>query len=45
MSAILPLLLLAVTVILVGVMPWHRPHPNHLFALELLNRLQDGTPG
>ena len=35
MVAILPLTLLGVTVVLVAVM-WHRPHPNHLFFLELL---------
>jgi hypothetical protein len=34
MFAIFPLVLLAV--ILVTAMPWHRPHPNHLFFLELL---------
>ena len=42
MFAILPLLLLAVVVILVVTMPWLRPHPNHLFMLELLqNHLRD----
>lgn len=44
MFAILPLLLLAVAVLLVAAMPWHRPHPNHLFFLELLQiHLQDGS--
>jgi hypothetical protein len=42
MFAIPPLLLLAVAVLLVVAMPWHRPHPNHLFFLELLhNHLRD----
>jgi len=38
MFAVLPLLLLAVAVVLVVAMPWHRPHPNHLFFLELLEK-------
>jgi len=43
MFAILPLMLLGVAVVLVAAMPWHRPHPNHLFMLELLKtHLQDG---
>ena len=43
MFAILPLTLLGVAVVLVAVMPWHRPDPNHLFFLELLKtHLQDG---
>ena len=38
----LPIFCLAVAVILVAVMPWHRPHPNHLFFVELLrNHLRD----
>lgn len=42
MYAILPLALLVIAVVLVAIMPWHRPHPNHLFFLELLkNHLQD----
>ena len=36
MSAILPLFLLAALVVLVAAMPWHRPHPNHLFFVRLL---------
>lgn len=36
MFAIFPLVLLAVVFILVTAMPWHRPHPNHLFFFELL---------
>ena len=35
MSAILPLFLLAVVVILLAVMIWRRPHPKHLFSLSL----------
>jgi hypothetical protein len=43
MFAILPLTMLGVAVLVVAAMPWHRPHPNHLFMLELLKtRLQDG---
>lgn len=42
MFALLPLLLLAVAVVLVAAMPWHRPDPHHLFFLELLqNHLRD----
>lgn len=45
MFAILPLTLLGVAVAVVAAMPWHRPHPNHLFMLELLEaHLQDGPP-
>lgn len=44
MFAILPLLFLAVVVVLVVAMPWHRPHPNHVFFLELLEtHLKDQT--
>jgi len=40
----LPIFLLAVLVTLVAVMPWHRPHPNHLFCIEpLQNHLKDGS--
>jgi hypothetical protein len=36
------LALLAFLVILLAAMPWHRPHPNHQFMLELLrSALQD----
>lgn len=43
MFALLPLTLLGVAVVAVAAMPWHRPHPNHLFMLELLEtHLQDG---
>jgi len=42
MFAIPPLLLLALAVLLLAAMPWHRPHPNHLFFIELLRtHLQD----
>src|SRR5450631_4266484 len=37
MVAIFPLALLGVAVVLVAVMPWHHPHPNHLFFLDLLS--------
>ncbi len=36
MSLAVPLTLLAVLIILLATMPWNRPHPNHLFMLELL---------
>jgi hypothetical protein len=42
MSEALPVALFAVVVILVAAMPWHRPHPNHQFMLELLrSQLED----
>jgi hypothetical protein len=42
MSVAFPLALLAVFVILLAAMPWHRPHPNHQFMLELLrSQLKD----
>ena len=44
MFAILPLLLLAVVVILVAAMPWRRPHPNHLFMVELLQKYLRNEP-
>ena len=37
MPAIFPLALLGVAVALVAVMPWHHPHPNHLFFLDVLS--------
>jgi hypothetical protein len=41
-SVVFPLALLAVFVILLAAMPWHRPHPNHQFMLELLrSQLED----
>ena len=40
----LPIFLFAFVVILVAVMPWHRPHPNHSFFVGLLqNYLKDGS--
>lgn len=36
MFAILPLLWLVFLVVIVAAMPWHRPHPNQLFFLALL---------
>lgn len=42
MSLAVPLALLAVLIILLAAMPWSRPHPNHLFMLELLrSQLED----
>jgi len=41
MSALLPLLSLAVAVTPLVAMPWHRPHPNHLLFLELLPHVED----
>jgi len=42
----LPIFLLAFVVILVAVMPWHRPHPNHSFFVELSqNHLKNGSDG
>jgi hypothetical protein len=42
MSEALPLALFAVLVLLLAAMPWHRPHPNHRFMLELLRaQLED----
>jgi hypothetical protein len=35
MVAIFPLALLGVAVVLVAVMPWHHPHPNHLFFVNV----------
>ena len=41
MSLAVPLALLAVLIILLAAMPWSRPHPNHLFMLELLRSQLD----
>jgi hypothetical protein len=41
MSIWLPLAMLALVVLLLAAMPWHRPHPNHQFMLELLRLLAD----
>jgi hypothetical protein len=35
------LALLAVFVLLLTAMPWNRPHPNHILALELVTLLSD----
>jgi hypothetical protein len=35
------LAVLAGFVLLLTVMPWERPHPNHVFVLEMLERLSD----
>jgi hypothetical protein len=40
MSSWLALALLAIFILLLAAMPWKRPHPNHLFTLEILERLQ-----
>ena len=44
MSEALPLALLALLVVLLAAMPWHRPHPNHQFILELLRLLEEDEP-
>lgn len=41
MSEALPLALMALLVVLLAAMPWHRPHPNHQFMLELLRLLEE----
>jgi len=41
MSWWLPLALLAIFVLLLAAMPWKRPHPNHVFTVEMLERLAD----
>jgi hypothetical protein len=35
------LAVLAIVVLLLVVMPWKRPHPNHVFALDMLKLLAD----
>jgi hypothetical protein len=35
------LAVLAVLVLLLAAMPWKRPHPNHVFALEMLDLISD----
>jgi hypothetical protein len=40
MSAILPVLLLVLVIILFCLMAWNRPDPKHLFIVELLIRIQ-----
>jgi hypothetical protein len=41
MSEALPLALMALLVVLLAAMPWHRPHPNHKFMLEVLRLLEE----
>ena len=41
MSEALPLALMALLIVLLASMPWHRPHPNHQFMLELLRLLEE----
>ena len=36
---------LAVVVLLLAIMPWKRPHPNHVFALDMLKLLADEESG
>jgi hypothetical protein len=45
MSWWLDLRILIVLVLLLVAMPWKRPHPNHLFALEMLEHLADSNLG
>ena len=45
LSQAFPFALLVLVVILLAAMPWHRPHPNHQFMLELLRfHLADEPP-
>jgi len=39
------LAVLAVFVLLLAIMPWKRPHPNHVFALDMLKLLADEESG
>jgi hypothetical protein len=41
----LPLVLALVVILLVGLMPWGRPHPNHIFILELYESAIGTEPG
>ena len=41
MSWWLALAVVAMFALLLAAMPWKRPHPNHLFALEMLELLTD----
>ena len=41
MSWWLDLAVAAIFVLLLAAMPWKRPHPNHLFALQMLGLLTD----
>lgn len=39
------LAVLIVFVLLLAIMPWKRPHPNHVFALDMLKLLADEESG
>ncbi len=39
----LPWALLVVVALLVAIMPWRRPHPNHEFMLRQWSRLSEDT--
>ncbi len=41
----LPCTLTSVLLAVLAAMPWARPHPNHLFMLELLNAVIGDHPG
>jgi hypothetical protein len=41
----LPWALFALLGLLMAVMPWKRPHPNHQFMLEQWSRLRDDCAG
>jgi hypothetical protein len=41
----LPLALILVVILLVALMPWGRPHPNHIFMLELYACMLGSAPG
>lgn len=46
LSQAFPFALLVLAVILLAAMPWHRPHPNYQFMLQLLkSHLADEPPG
>lgn len=45
MFAVLPLTLLGAAVVVVALMPWRRPHPNHLFFVDLLKYNLEDRPG
>jgi hypothetical protein len=40
----LALAVVAIFVLLLAAMPWKRPHPNHVLALEMLELLADKGP-
>jgi uncharacterized membrane protein len=45
MSSWFDLAVLAVVVLLLAIMPWKRPRPNHIFALDMLKLLADEESG